>query len=105
MPDRAFAAAGTRIDAIYACAHHPAGDPPYAHPNHPARKPNPGDKAIDIEAARGRACRRGYGRRQLCGGLCRSIADAPRLIPLLAERKHQPNRPRERSPARRSRCR
>ena len=68
----ALAAAGARIDAIFACAHHPAGNPPYAHPNHPARKPNPGmllraaqaldldlgrswligDKTIDLEAAR-----------------------------------------------------
>jgi D-glycero-D-manno-heptose 1,7-bisphosphate phosphatase len=67
-----FAAEGARIDAVYACAHHPQGRDSLAHPNHPARKPNPGmllqaagdlaldlkaswlvgDKAIDIEAAK-----------------------------------------------------
>jgi D-glycero-D-manno-heptose 1,7-bisphosphate phosphatase len=64
---------GARIDAVYACPHHPEALPPYRHPNHPARKPNPGmllraaaelnldlgkswlvgDKSADIEAARG----------------------------------------------------
>jgi D-glycero-D-manno-heptose 1,7-bisphosphate phosphatase len=68
----ALARDGARVDAVYACAHHPQGQPPYAHPDHPARKPNPGmllraaadldlelgrswligDKAIDVEAAR-----------------------------------------------------
>jgi D-glycero-D-manno-heptose 1,7-bisphosphate phosphatase len=69
---RALATAGARIDAVYACPHHPRGTNGYAHPDHPARKPNPGmilraatdlaialdrswlvgDKAIDVEAAR-----------------------------------------------------
>lgn len=63
---------GARLDAVYACAHHPEGRGGFAHPDHPARKPNPGmllqaasdlaidlktswlvgDKAIDIEAAK-----------------------------------------------------
>ena len=63
---------GARIDAVYACAHHPQAEGLLAHPDHPARKPNPGmllqaasalaldlkaswlvgDKADDIEAAR-----------------------------------------------------
>lgn len=63
---------GARLDAVYACAHHPEGRDAFAHPNHPARKPNPGmllqaaadlkldlgnswlvgDKAIDVEAAK-----------------------------------------------------
>jgi D-glycero-D-manno-heptose 1,7-bisphosphate phosphatase len=63
---------GARIDAVYACAHHPQGEGDLAHPDHPARKPNPGmllqaasaltldlksswlvgDKADDIEAAK-----------------------------------------------------
>ena len=67
-----LAAEGARIDAVYACAHHPEGQGLLAHPNHPARKPNPGmllqaasdlaldlksswlvgDKADDIEAAK-----------------------------------------------------
>ncbi len=67
-----LAADGARIDAVYACAHHPQARAPYAHPDHPARKPNPGmllqaasdlaldlkkswlvgDKAIDVEAAK-----------------------------------------------------
>ncbi|HLI12617.1 MAG TPA: HAD-IIIA family hydrolase [Alphaproteobacteria bacterium] len=67
-----LAAAGARIDAVYACAHYPHGQPPYDHPNHPARKPNPGmllraaaaldidlgrswlvgDRSVDVEAAR-----------------------------------------------------
>jgi D-glycero-D-manno-heptose 1,7-bisphosphate phosphatase len=61
-----------RIDAIYACAHHPEAKGLLACPDHPARKPNPGmllqaasdlavdlksswlvgDKADDIEAAK-----------------------------------------------------
>lgn len=68
----ALAAEGARIDAVYACAHHPQGKASFAHPDHPARKPNPGmllqaasdlaldlkrswlvgDRAIDIEAAK-----------------------------------------------------
>jgi D-glycero-D-manno-heptose 1,7-bisphosphate phosphatase len=63
---------GASIDAVYACAHHPQGQGSLAHPDHPARKPNPGmllqagsalaldlksswlvgDKADDIEAAK-----------------------------------------------------
>lgn len=68
----ALAAAGAHINAVYACPHHPQGRGPFAHPDHPARKPNPGmlmraaadlaldlerswlvgDKMIDIDAAR-----------------------------------------------------
>jgi D-glycero-D-manno-heptose 1,7-bisphosphate phosphatase len=68
----ALATEGARLDAVYACAHHPEGRGAFAHPDHPARKPNPGmllqatadlaldlksswlvgDKAIDIEAAK-----------------------------------------------------
>jgi D-glycero-D-manno-heptose 1,7-bisphosphate phosphatase len=68
----ALAAQGARIDAVYACAHHPQGQGSFAHPDHPARKPNPGmllqaasdlaldlnnswlvgDRAIDVEAAK-----------------------------------------------------
>jgi len=67
-----LAADGARLDAVYACAHHPQGRDGFAHPNHPARKPNPGmllqaasdlaidlktswlvgDKAIDVAAAK-----------------------------------------------------
>lgn len=68
----ALVAEGARLDAVYACAHHPNGRGAFAHPNHPARKPNPGmllqaaadlaldlkgswligDKTIDIETAK-----------------------------------------------------
>jgi D-glycero-D-manno-heptose 1,7-bisphosphate phosphatase len=68
----ALADEGARLDAVYACAHHPEGRDGFAHPNHPARKPNPGmllqaasdlavelkkswlvgDKASDVEAAK-----------------------------------------------------
>jgi D-glycero-D-manno-heptose 1,7-bisphosphate phosphatase len=67
-----LAAQGATIDAVYACAHHPQAEGDLAHPDHPARKPNPGmllqaasalaldlksswligDKADDIEAAK-----------------------------------------------------
>lgn len=68
----ALATAGAIVNAVYACAHHPEGKGLLGHPNHPARKPNPGmllqaasalaldlksswlvgDKADDIEAAK-----------------------------------------------------
>jgi D-glycero-D-manno-heptose 1,7-bisphosphate phosphatase len=67
-----LAAQGATIDAVYACAHHPRAEGDLFHPDHPARKPNPGmllqaasalaldlksswligDKADDIEAAK-----------------------------------------------------
>src|SRR6516164_9968843 len=67
-----LATEGARIDAVYACAYHPQGQGLFAHPDHPARKPNPGmllqagldlaldlkaswlvgDRAIDVEAAK-----------------------------------------------------
>ena len=63
---------GAQLDAVYACPHHPNGKGGFLHPDHPARKPNPGmilraasnlsldlqsswlvgDKTIDVEAAR-----------------------------------------------------
>lgn len=68
----AVAAEGARFDAVYACPHHRDAKGAFAHPDHPARKPNPGmlrraaaaldidmsrswlvgDRASDIEAAR-----------------------------------------------------
>ena len=49
---------GAQFDAVYACAHHPQGRDGFAHPDHPARKPNPGmllraasDLAIDLKAS------------------------------------------------------
>ena len=68
----ALARDGARLDAVYACAHHPQGRDGFVHPDHPARKPNPGmllqaaadlaidlktswlvgDKATDVEAAK-----------------------------------------------------
>jgi len=67
-----MAAEEARIDAVFACAHHADARPPYRHPDHPARKPNPGmmlmardqlgivlerswivgDRAIDVRAGR-----------------------------------------------------
>jgi D-glycero-D-manno-heptose 1,7-bisphosphate phosphatase len=67
-----LAAEGARIDAVYACPHHPQGKGAFTHPDHPSRKPNPGmllqaasdlaldlknswligDKASDVEAAK-----------------------------------------------------
>jgi D-glycero-D-manno-heptose 1,7-bisphosphate phosphatase len=53
-----LAARGARIDAVYACAHHPEAKGFLAHPDHPARKPNPGmllqaasDLALDLKAS------------------------------------------------------
>lgn len=68
----ALAKQEAHVDAVYATPHFPGGIAPYDHPDHPARKPNPGmltravrdlgldlkrswlvgDKADDIEAAR-----------------------------------------------------
>ncbi len=67
-----LAADGAFVDGVFACPHHAAGRPPYDHPDHPARKPNPGmlfsaarmlsldlaaswmvgDRADDLKAAR-----------------------------------------------------
>jgi D-glycero-D-manno-heptose 1,7-bisphosphate phosphatase len=51
-------ARGARIDAVYACAHHPEAKGFLAHPDHPARKPNPGmllqaasDLTLDLKAS------------------------------------------------------
>jgi histidinol-phosphate phosphatase family protein len=38
----ALAAQGARWDAVYACPHHPSAKGIFGHPDHPARKPNPG---------------------------------------------------------------
>lgn len=68
--------AGVRLAAIYACPFHADARAPYRHPDHPARKPNPGmltkaagalgldvskswligDRATDIRAARNAGC-------------------------------------------------
>ena len=49
---------GAKIDAVYACAHHPEAEGSLAHPDHPARKPNPGmllqaacDLALDLKSS------------------------------------------------------
>jgi len=49
---------GATIDAVYACAHHPEAEGNLAHPNHLARKPNPGmllqaatDLALDLKSS------------------------------------------------------
>ncbi len=67
-----LAALGASVDAVLACPFIAGGQPPYGHPDHPARKPNPGmllaaadmleidlaaswivgDRAGDIEAGR-----------------------------------------------------
>ena len=33
---------GAYCDGVFACPHHKKGLPPFQHPNHPSRKPNPG---------------------------------------------------------------
>jgi D-glycero-D-manno-heptose 1,7-bisphosphate phosphatase len=48
---------GAHIDAVYACPHHRDGQGAFAHPDHPARKPNPGmlqraAAGLDIDMAR-----------------------------------------------------
>jgi D-glycero-D-manno-heptose 1,7-bisphosphate phosphatase len=48
---------GAHFDAVYACPHHRDGQGAFAHPDHPARKPNPGmlqraSAALDIDMAR-----------------------------------------------------
>jgi D-glycero-D-manno-heptose 1,7-bisphosphate phosphatase len=37
-----LAAENAFVDGVFACPHHPKALPPYDHPDHPARKPNPG---------------------------------------------------------------
>jgi D-glycero-D-manno-heptose 1,7-bisphosphate phosphatase len=53
----AIAQEGAHFDAVYACPHHRDGQGAFAHPDHPARKPNPGmlqraAAALDIDMAR-----------------------------------------------------
>jgi len=38
----ALARSGAAIDAVFACPYHRDGVDPWVHPDHPARKPNPG---------------------------------------------------------------
>ena len=45
-----LAAEGASLDAVYACPHHAKARAPYDHPDHPARKPNPGMLSRAIEA-------------------------------------------------------
>ena len=40
--DSQLAKAGAYFDGVFACPFHVKGRPPYQHPNHPSRKPNPG---------------------------------------------------------------
>lgn len=74
-----LAVSGAHIDAVFACPFHADGKPPYGHPDHPARKPNPGmilcaekameldlgnswiigDRAIDLEAGKNAGLRGG----------------------------------------------
>ncbi len=42
--------AGASVDAVMASPHHPDGQAPYGHPDHPARKPNPGMLLCAAEA-------------------------------------------------------
>ncbi|MBI1209614.1 MAG: HAD-IIIA family hydrolase [Azospirillum sp.] len=44
-----LAACGAAVDLTIACPHHPEGKSPFAHPDHPMRKPNPG--MIDAAAS------------------------------------------------------
>ena len=37
-----LAAHGAHVDAVFGCGHHKTGIGDYQHPDHPARKPNPG---------------------------------------------------------------
>ena len=37
-----LAKAGAHLDGVFACPFHVKGKPPYQHPDHPSRKPNPG---------------------------------------------------------------
>jgi D-glycero-D-manno-heptose 1,7-bisphosphate phosphatase len=53
----AIAQEGAHFDAVYACPHHRDGQGAFAHPDHPARKPNPGmlqraAAALDIDMVR-----------------------------------------------------
>ena len=77
--DRRLAAAGARLDAVFACGAHPAGSGDPATADHPWRKPNPGmilaarermgidlgrsiligDRAQDLAAARAAGLARG----------------------------------------------
>jgi len=48
---------GAHVDAVFACPFHARGKPPYDHPDHPARKPNPGmltmaAKALNLDLPR-----------------------------------------------------
>jgi len=40
--DRLLSEGGARVNAVVACPFHADAKPPYRHPDHPARKPNPG---------------------------------------------------------------
>jgi D-glycero-D-manno-heptose 1,7-bisphosphate phosphatase len=93
--------AGARLDAVYACPHHPHGSGAFHHLDHPARKPNPGmilraasdlaldlrrswlvgDKASDLEAAKraglagGQLVMTGYGETERPRAVALAAAD------------------------------
>ena len=48
---------GAKVNAVYASPFHKSGQPPYQHPSHPSRKPNPGmllraERDINIDLSR-----------------------------------------------------
>lgn len=45
-----LAAAGARVNGVYASPFHPEGVPPYNHASHPSRKPNPGMMLMAADA-------------------------------------------------------
>lgn len=53
----ALAAQGAEIDLVIATPHHPQGRAPFAHPDHPMRKPNPGMLTAACALLRGDARR------------------------------------------------
>lgn len=116
--DAALARVGTAVDAVFACAYHAEGKPPYAVANHPWRKPNPGmileglrrlngiaarsamvgDKPGDVAAARaaGLGCAV-YVERQSpvtasnADAVVRSFADAVAWMAALSSRGRRPS--------------
>ncbi len=92
---------GARLDAVYACPHHPDGTGDFRHLDHPARKPNPGmilraasDLALDLRRGLGWSATRAS---DIDAAKRAGLAGAMLVMAGYGERERGPMRPHSRA--------